>query len=456
MTKLSEKKIDKNRQKLLNAIAGEVKQLRSQSLHRAVQIHLTREKPQARLIRSWDIQVKIGKRPSFKLQNKASMLQIFDRAKGKLLILGHPGAAKTTTLLELARCLTIRCRKNPNEAIPILLNFSSWKKENRELSKWLIEAIQQKYSIPADIGNYWLEKQQLLLLLDGFDELESDSFEELCQAIAKLLANFSIEHLVVCSSFAAYKNCQHKLSMNAAAILQPLNKNQIKDYAIASRSRELWFDIKEEPELLKLAEIPWFLSVMTLAYEEILIESWRRIASVEERQKYLLNAYIRRQLGREIKDSYYSKNKQPLPDKTKHWLAWLATRMTEAGEREFSADKIQENWLKTKEEKQMYRLGVRLLSELSLASIFGITFGSIFGLIWGGIATVVGGIIGSMVALPGIKKLMLRMALYSQGNIPWNYRRFLNYSAERLFLQKVGDRYQFIHKILQQHFANMK
>ncbi|MCY7272686.1 MAG: hypothetical protein LH702_02795 [Phormidesmis sp. CAN_BIN44] len=40
--------------------------------------------------------------------------------------------------------------------------------------------------------------------------------------------------------------------------------------------------------------------------------------------------------------------------------------------------------------------------------------------------------------------------------IPWNYARFLNYATDRMFLQRVGGRYRFIHKLLQDHFAKME
>lgn len=49
----------------------------------------------------------------------------------------------------------------------------------------------------------------------------------------------------------------------------------------------------------------------------------------------------------------------------------------------------------------------------------------------------------------------LRLILYTSGHIPWNYARFLNYSTDRLLLQRVGGRYRFIHKLVQEHFAAM-
>ncbi|MEH2160239.1 MAG: hypothetical protein V7K38_04165 [Nostoc sp.] len=48
------------------------------------------------------------------------------------------------------------------------------------------------------------------------------------------------------------------------------------------------------------------------------------------------------------------------------------------------------------------------------------------------------------------------LILYFNGYIPWNYARFLDYCTERLFLQRVGGRYRFIHKLLQDHFVQME
>lgn len=49
-----------------------------------------------------------------------------------------------------------------------------------------------------------------------------------------------------------------------------------------------------------------------------------------------------------------------------------------------------------------------------------------------------------------------RLIIYCRKKTPWNYARFLDYAADRLFLQKVGGGYIFIHRMLMEHFANMK
>ena len=54
-----------------------------------------------------------------------------------------------------------------------------------------------------------------------------------------------------------------------------------------------------------------------------------------------------------------------------------------------------------------------------------------------------------------IKHGITRITFYSKGLAPWNYARFLNYCTERSLLQRVGGRYRFIHRLLQEHFAAM-
>ena len=54
-----------------------------------------------------------------------------------------------------------------------------------------------------------------------------------------------------------------------------------------------------------------------------------------------------------------------------------------------------------------------------------------------------------------IQHFTLRLILYRNGYIPWNYASFLDYCTERGLLQRVGGRYRFIHRLLQKHFEEM-
>lgn len=104
---------------------------------------------------------------------------------------------------------------------------------------------------------------------------------------------------------------------------------------------------------------------------------------------------------------------------------------------------------------------------LLLILLIFIFIGGLLGLILGN--SVVGGIklglffggfFGCLLSLvPGfacIQHFVLRLILYFKNKSPWNYSQFLDSATESLFMQKVGGGYIFIHRMLMEHFANMK
>jgi hypothetical protein len=95
-----------------------------------------------------------------------------------------------------------------------------------------------------------------------------------------------------------------------------------------------------------------------------------------------------------------------------------------------------------------------LVHAIIFSIIGGIIGWLIFGLQGGLIAALAWGL--SLGGIACIKHLMMRIELWLGGCIPWNYARFLNHCTERKILQRVGGRYRFIHRLLQEHFANME
>jgi eukaryotic-like serine/threonine-protein kinase len=107
-----------------------------------------------------------------------------------------------------------------------------------------------------------------------------------------------------------------------------------------------------------------------------------------------------------------------------------------------------------------FGLLVGLLFGLSRGLFFGLLFGRRWlsrGLLFG----LIGGLIGGLIVglnkggAACIQHFILRLILTRQGHIPWNYARFLDHAAERLFLQKVGGGYIFIHRLLLEHIAQL-
>ncbi|MBC6475157.1 MAG: NACHT domain-containing protein [Hormoscilla sp. GM102CHS1] len=367
---LSDRLLLQSRHQLLEAMKNQVQGRLEQSLHRAVLKDLVRDR-QAEPLRR-DINIKIGGSLTFQLPPETSLREIFDQNKGVWLILGLPGAGKTTTLLELAQELIANAQRN--QPVPVLFDLSTWQGE--PLADWLVRQLEFNYSLQVKIGRMWLDNGQLLLLLDGLERLELERQEQCIEAINHLLEKVSEPlNMIACYCLEEYKSCKNKLRLNGAAWLQPLRDTQIRDYLISARSRELWQCIYDEPQLLALAKKPLLLSVMTLADEEILIHSWRRITSDRERHQYLLNAYMRRMLTVQINQGWYGRGKHPRPELTRHWLIWLANRMKQENLSEFLIEKMPPTWLPNSTQRRIYRLGVGAIGGLTIGLITGVSVG---------------------------------------------------------------------------------
>jgi hypothetical protein len=84
------------------------------------------------------------------------------------------------------------------------------------------------------------------------------------------------------------------------------------------------------------------------------------------------------------------------------------------------------------------------------------------GLVGGLVVGLVGGlIVGLVVGLQKggfayFKHHVLRFLLWRNGYAPWNYIRFLDYAAKRVFVRKVGGGYIFTHRLLMEYFATLE
>lgn len=104
----------------------------------------------------------------------------------------------------------------------------------------------------------------------------------------------------------------------------------------------------------------------------------------------------------------------------------------------------------------IFGLIISLVVSLSSGLTVGPVVGSLYWLISIPILLSGGLFLGLLGGSASIRHFALRLMLYRIGHIPWNYARFLDYAADRLFLQKVGGGYIFVHRMLLEHFAQME
>jgi len=114
------------------------------------------------------------------------------------------------------------------------------------------------------------------------------------------------------------------------------------------------------------------------------------------------------------------------------------------------------------------RVNQGILSSVQNMLRFGIPFGLMIGFVaWvvltiasfvkiSLLATLFIGILFGFLEFGGIAVIqhyVLRLMLYLEGFTPLNVVRFLNYANRLILLRKVGGSFQFIHRLLLEHFA---
>ena len=282
-----------------------------------------------------------------------------------LLILGEPGAGKTITLLKLAQNLIARAEGGLSRLIPVVFNLSSWGNKRQTIADWLVQELWSKYQVPKEVGKGWVKNQNLLLLLDGLDEVKADRREACVEAINQFTQKHGQTEMVVCSRIADYEVLSNRLQLRGAIYIRSLTPEQVNQYLDTAGEQlgAVKTLLTEDTTLQELAKSPLTLSIMTLAYQGKRVEELRQTGSVEARREHLFNSYIERMFKRKGVNQQYPK------DQAIHWLTWLAQRMSQASQSVFLIEQMQPTWLQTKAQDRLYRFGSMLVGGLLIVLI---------------------------------------------------------------------------------------
>ncbi len=296
-------------------------------------------------------------------------LAYYQQSKGALLILGSAGAGKTITLIQLARdLLQDRDKQQP---LPVILNLSTWAESQTSISDWVIAELMTKYQIPRRFGRQWLDTGQLVLLLDGLDELPKNQRPLCITAINTLRESQGLNSIVVCCRQIAYEQAGIKLNLNGAVLIQPLQREQIHTY-LENRvaPQPLLVYLAQHDTLLEMAQSPLTLSILAAAYDVELEQTLTPtpIATMTTKQTemavtdQLFTAYVRHMLQRRRQSDDYTLQQTTVR------LAWLARQMQTHNQTIFLIEAMQPSWLPSQRWRWFYILFSRIVGGF----IFGI------------------------------------------------------------------------------------
>ena len=204
---------------------------------------------------------------TYENDDKKRPIKIFETlVNNRISIIGDPGSGKTTALRKLALDLI---EDKPIQYIPIYISIASFYIYFQDNSKiTFLEYINNEISI---FGCKNIEdlsansKYQILLLLDGLDELQDKKAKQL---ILKFLSQTEYKFIITTRT-----ESQKDLPYSERFFMHPLSQKSVHEFVQrrmpnSNTSKKFLKWLFSTPEMLKMAENPLNLSVMLIVFNE--------------------------------------------------------------------------------------------------------------------------------------------------------------------------------------------
>ncbi len=298
------------------------------------------------------------------LPAQTRVLDVLDEAGGAtgdgLLILGEPGAGKTTLMVELAAQLAERAERDASQPLPLYLPLSTWAIRKRPLNEWVVEQLDRLYKIAPEIGRRLLERErpEALLLLDGLDEMARHDSRSAC---VREINRFSAEYplaIVVSSRRAEYAALRPPLELETAVLVRPLAPALVLARLQAYDAKGVLALVDEDPSILELLTSPLLLSMLTLAYAGRDADEIPLRGPPEDRLSTLIHDYVERRFELERQTDGGS-NAYPT-DRTAHWLATLATGLERFQQSIFLIERLRADVLPSRRAARLVRMAPKV------------------------------------------------------------------------------------------------
>ena len=337
--------------------------------------------------------------PSLGLAAGPQMATFYEQVNHQLLILGAPGAGKTTVMLDLAKSYLDRADNDATVPVPVILTLSSWPGKETPFDDWLVSEMRARYGgdITDKVALYWLEHNEIALFLDGLDELPADRRSDAVAAIEAFRKTALARWFVVCSRAVEYGALANRFTELDGVEIEPMTTSQIQGYlaevqgeTIQPQIARLGNTINADTTIQEVADTPLMLNVMLLAAYAI---DWRALPagqSADAVRGVIYDAYIEDMLVRPRNGAQYT------AARTLKWLQWLAQKMVEDDQTAFLLERMNRSWFREKRQGYVWLFTYGLIFWLFFGLIFGLSGGRQVGLTYGAfLAVMLGAAFGS-------------------------------------------------------------
>jgi hypothetical protein len=253
----------------------------------------------------------------FRLSATLGIADVFAEMDQSMLILGAPGAGKTTQLLDLASALITKAQNDraadssAEPPIPVILDLADWSRSGTRLlgrprrgpkkfSDWLLDQLRDRYSIPERVARVWLDDDRFTVLFDGLDEVSDANREQCVRELNGLQTDMGIVRVAVCSRATEYDDLRGRLRLQGAVTIRPLTRDQVVTFLRTVTPKLAGIDeaLQDDPELWDLLTSPLMLNIMAIAYSDRKSQALVSSGDSAERRRRLFDAYVVEVLAR--------------------------------------------------------------------------------------------------------------------------------------------------------------
>ncbi len=214
------------------------------------------------------------------VRDTVSLSQAFEANQHRLLLLGEPGVGKTVSLLEFALEQLDKLWHEPRALLPVFVSIRTWNfKKEETILDWLARTT----PLDKNIIETKIQQKEILLLLDGLDELPSqvrgctdkpntERHDYRINFIQKISEFENIPLIITCRT-KDYEEIASSYNwdifrLTGSVVLKPLEDNQIKSFLKQAGLRDIWRFLKTDENLLDMARNPLVLTTLTYAYKD--------------------------------------------------------------------------------------------------------------------------------------------------------------------------------------------
>jgi Tetratricopeptide repeat len=173
----------------------------------------------------------------------AALLDIFDAANGRFVMVGAPGSGKTTAAVSLLQSLLERSADDDGAPIPVFVSLASWPPEV-DIEKWLQGRVRALGSFTRAEAAAMLP--HIVPILDGLDEVAAGRRIDCARAIASHAERYPRSPIIVCAREEEYGKIPTEATSSLPAIrLEPLTAEAVSTF-LNDADATHWRSVVEE------------------------------------------------------------------------------------------------------------------------------------------------------------------------------------------------------------------